>query len=101
MTDAQRTSDPMASELMRVTFQNLREITEDALQAACLKDLPGPVNWGDLRCVEVSYVVRDEGRPYFNVLIEEASPDASELQQFVLDAIARRGYMNVEVETAW
>ena len=45
----------------------------------------GPVNWGELRCVDVEMSLLD-GR--VTVTIEEASPSASELCRFVAKELA-------------
>ena len=35
------------------------------------------INWGDLSCVEASYIIDQNGCEYYQVLICEASPDAT------------------------
>ena len=56
----------------------------------------GPVNWGDLRCVDVEISLLDG-----QVTVEEASPSASELCRFVAKELARRGHDKIAVRTEW
>ena len=58
----------------------------------------GPVNWGDLRCVDVEISLLDG---YVTVTVEEASPSASELCRFVAKELARRGHDEIAVRTEW
>ncbi len=61
----------------------------------------GAVNCADLRCVEASECKSDEGREWLEVLIEEASPDCTELQSLVRDHLIERGFGEVTVRTEW
>ena len=56
----------------------------------------GPVNWGDLRCVDVEISLLDG---HVTVTVEEASPSASELCRFVAKELARRGHDEIAVRT--
>jgi hypothetical protein len=58
----------------------------------------GPVNWDDLRCVDVEISLLDE---HVTVTVGEASPGASELCRFVAKELARRGYDEIAVRTEW
>ncbi len=53
------------------------------------------INWGDLGVVEVT-----KSGDRFIVLVEEASPEAANLQRYVGDWLTEWGW-NVEVVTAW
>jgi hypothetical protein len=58
----------------------------------------GPVNWGDLRCVDVEISLLDG---HVTVTVEEASPSALELCRFVAKELARRGHDEIAVRTEW
>ena len=58
----------------------------------------GPVNWGDLRCVDVEISLLDG---QVTVTVEEASPSALELCRFVAKELARRGHDEIAVRTEW
>ena len=58
----------------------------------------GPVNWGDLRCVDVEISLLDG---HVTVTVEEASPSASELCRVVAKELARRGHDEIAVRTEW
>jgi hypothetical protein len=58
----------------------------------------GPVNWSDLRCIDVEMSLLD-GR--VTVTIEEASSGASEFCRFVAKELARRGHDAIAVRTEW
>ena len=80
---------------------------EKACRAACRKRkaMQDAVNWADLHVVSVEQVAqlyRGELQPgFFRVNIEEASPEAYELGQYVVDYLAKRGFPDVEVRTEW
>ena len=82
-------------------LQHLRRLTNEALHAAEAAGIADAVNWGDLSCVEAALVLTDEGRSYYRVMIEEASPDAYKLGVYVRDWLAKRGWTDVEVLTEW
>lgn len=79
---------------------DLDRLTDNACDAAnpTVRDA---VNWGDLGCVESSLVIPLDGEPHFQVLVEEASPDAAEFQEFVRKYLEARGFPNVTVLTEW
>ena len=58
----------------------------------------GPVNWGDLRCIDVEMSLLDG---HVTVTVEEASPSASELCRFVAKELERRGHDEIAVRTEW
>jgi hypothetical protein len=78
----------------------LDKLTEDACEAARGK-VDDSVNWGDLGCVEASIVVPLEGEPYYQVIIEEASPDACDFRLFISNYLEYRGFPNATVVTEW
>ena len=82
-------------------LQHLRRLANDALDAAEAAGIEDAVNWGDLSCVEAALVLTDEGRSYYRVMIEEASPDAYKLGVYVRDWLAKRGWTDVEGLTEW
>jgi len=49
---------------------------------------PGAINWGNLKCVGTRYCMDEIGKETYLVLIEEASPDNSDLQEFVKEQLA-------------
>jgi hypothetical protein len=61
-------------------------------------EIDGPVNWGDLRCVDVEMSLIDG---HVTVTIEEASPSALKLCRFVAQELARRGHDEIAVRTEW
>jgi hypothetical protein len=64
-----------------------------------LEDFSGEaINWGDLQCVEI--LGRDDSGAYV-ALIEEASPDSSEFQQWIENAMHERFSIDVSVKTEW
>ncbi len=80
----------------------LRETTNEILKIAIKEKekIGGDVNWGDLSCSEVQIIIRETGEELYRVIIEEASPIAAELQDYVGDELFQRGF-NVEVSTEW
>lgn len=85
----------------------IRDLVNAALCAAY--NLPddqrfalGAINWGDLDCVDVEHreSLLYPGEPVCVALVEEASPEATGLQQFVRQYLLEHG-LHIEVETAW
>ncbi len=87
---------------MRV-FPLLREATDTIIES--LKDKGAlfrdePVNWGNLRCTDVS-LIQDESGMRFLVKVEEASSDAVMFREYLADRIRRELLLDVEVRTEW
>ena len=83
-------------------LKKLRAVADDAIRGVKrgFNSLT-PVNWGDLSCRQAAWVVTDDGSAYAEVLIEEASPDATEFRETIRCELARRGYPGVQVVTEW
>ena len=64
-------------------------------------DINGPINWGDLGCATAERYQDEAGRIGFRVLIEEAAPEAHELQEYIACGLAEMGCLDVEVLTEW
>lgn len=80
----------------------LRKTADAALKAASKAiETRGPVNWADLHLYESAKVITERDGEYFMVRIEEASPDADELQRFVAKYLSEHGWQSVRVETEW
>jgi hypothetical protein len=63
------------------------------------KDIPGPINWGDLCCVEVGVTLTDSPIMW-TAVIEEASPDATDLAAHIHNELFRLGH-DVYVRCEW
>ena len=93
----------MDKRLLESIFQKVNEIIETANP----KDFPhDAINWGDLGCCEVGYVVSYDGfnhlNPYYSILIDEASPDAANFCEYIQDELEKAGYNAIfEVRTEW
>lgn len=85
----------------------LKRVVDEALKEARKRPddervRMGAINWGDLWCIDVEErksLLTDT--VFIAVVIEEASPDAQGLQQFVGDWLDQRGYKQVYVSTEW
>ena len=89
-----------------LTLAALRNEAEKVCRYAVRKrkTIGGAVNWADLFPVTVEHyeaLSGDEITEGYRVWIEEASPDAYELRQFVADQLAKHGFAGVEVRTEW
>ena len=82
--------------------KELYKLANEACDIACTKhDVGGAVNWADLRCVEATFCINQDGEESYRVLIEEADPSAPALHKFVFNYLNKNGFENVEVDTAW
>jgi len=64
------------------------------------------VNWGDLGVVEITLnreVYPEQGKVYYHVLIEEASPDSYEFIGYIVDTYYELyGYVeDIQIITEW
>ena len=59
-------------------------------------DDPGPVNWGDLKCFDV-----EQRGKVFIAKVDEASPDAHGLREYLERWLRIWGWEEVIVETEW
>ena len=84
-------------------LEDLKKVAQDACEEACdHTDIAGAVNWGDLSCRDAEYYVASVGLSTgYRVYIEEASPSASELRDFIFEYLGDRGYKEVEVILDW
>lgn len=64
-------------------------------------EVDGAINWGDLGCMDALHQENVHGESNYRVIIQEASPDAYHLQEYVAKTLAERGFINVEVDTEW
>jgi hypothetical protein len=102
MAAAMTTLEP-GSVLAKARLDQLRILSERACRWAYheRRKIDGPINWADLGPTIVEHYEDDEGSEGDRVWIEEAAPDAYELQAFVRAYLARRGFPGVEVRTEW
>lgn len=93
--------------LCRRMLRRLRELegrTDEILHAAREeRERPGgAVNWGaNVCCFQAEDWIAEDGSRGQRVWIQKASPDATELQEYVRKALAERGFLNIEVRTEW
>lgn len=59
-----------------------------------------PINWADLRCVDVEYVTGIYNS-LFRAIIEEADPNCPSLHVFISEHIKKLGYEDIEIVTEW
>ena len=69
------------------TAQRIRDLTNEAIAALQARSdkLDGAINWGDLACVDAWYFIDSFGFSGYRVLVEGASPDAVDLQEYIED----------------
>ena len=85
-----------------VTYlKQLQSATESILRSADKQAIGGPVNWADLHCVSAEYILDNYDDERYEVVIEEASPDARELTDHVNEQLGLFGYKNVFARTEW
>lgn len=58
------------------------------------------INWADLRCAEVQYIITEHDEHYM-AIIEEASPACPSLCTAVSARLKSAGFENVYVQTEW
>lgn len=85
--------------------ERLIEATNTILQKYRREKPDGwPVNWIWTECIYAERVTRhwkDGKQELWRVVIDNASPDASEFRDAILQALKDQGFSNLEVETIW
>jgi hypothetical protein len=66
------------------------------------KTIEGAINWGDLHCCDAVHCrsVHDDDE-WYEVLIEEVSPDAYKLGIEISARLAQQGFKDVRVRCEW
>ena len=59
------------------------------------------INWADFCCVSAEYYTNSEGQEGYRVYIEEANPVNTQVQFFIMDELAIKGFENIEVCFEW
>lgn len=88
---------------MELDLNVLKRSADKACEMA-FKDrhrIAGAINWGDLGCTLAERYQDHTGRIGFRVIIEEAAPDAHELQEYIAERLAEMGTPDVEIVTEW
>lgn len=89
-------------ELKEATDRIIEDVYDDRLAIHLDKVVcKDAVNWASLRCIEARESVNHKGERNFEVLIEEAAPDAYEFQQDVMRRLHDAGFHGIEVMTDW
>lgn len=85
--------------------ERLIEATNTILQKYKREKPDGwPVNWIWAECIYAERVTRHwKGgkQELWRVVIDNASPDASEFRDAILQALKDQGFSNLEIETLW
>lgn len=63
--------------------------------------IEGAINWGNLYCACVVACLNNDGETWNEVHINEASPAAYKLSQYVSGKLAEAGFPDVVVKTEW
>lgn len=93
---------PVIDEI-RARFQSIETAVNQALAKAKVTDgswRSEPINWADLKCAAVEYVIDSEDG-WYRATIEEAAPACPSLCAFVKKQIDAVGFGDVEVVTEW
>ena len=91
--------------LTRYEAVRLQDMVNSVLAEAyeARDQINGPVNWADLKCVDIESrvsLLSDAPAAIF-AMVEEASPSADEFCQWVASRLQERGYPDVSVESDW
>lgn len=89
---------------IRGRIKAIEEVVEAALVKASETDgswRTEEVNWGDLHCAGVEFVVDEFSDGRYVATIEEASPYCPSLCGFVANELNEAGFGDVEVRTEW
>lgn len=80
--------------------RKIRALVDNACSIAKNYGVGGAINWADLGCSHVATREGDDGSVVYRVYVEEASPEAVELKEFIEDHLETQGH-TVDVVTEW
>jgi len=85
---------------------DLKELERAAIKAcemaeAARESFDDPVNWGDFGVVTAEYYQDSDGCDGYRVNVEEASPEAYDVQLFIGEELASLGFEDIKVITEW
>ena len=89
------------TEPIKSQIKTIKEIADEILEThKNSTEKFGGVNYGDLGVVDVSYNLHLDGEEDYSVLIEECSPTAYELQEYMIECLKDKlgFYVNVVLE---
>lgn len=89
--------------MTKLTYlKELKAKGEEACEAALENSgvIGGAVNWGDLHCTGAEYFLQDDGYESYRIYVEEASPDAGDLINWLEEYMFNAGW-DCEVITEW
>ena len=92
----------MMTEPIKSQIKTIKEVADKILEEhKNSTEKFGGVNYGDLRVVDVSYNLHLDGEEDYSVLIEECSPTAYELQEYMIECLKDRLGFYVDVILEW
>ena len=90
------------TEPIKETLIKIKEVADEILEThKNSTEKFGGVNYGDLRVVDVSYNLHLDGEEDYSVLIEECSPTAYELQEYMIECLKDKLGFYVDVILEW
>ena len=87
----------MTLDQMKAKAAQIQRDIDMIIEGIDRKKIGGPVNWGDLSCVDVSVSLTDGS---WSATVEEAAPEASELAAYINTELQRLGH-DVWVRCEW
>lgn len=90
------------TETIKSQIKTIKEVADEILEThKNSTEKFGGVNYGDLRVVDVSYNLHLDGEEDYSVLIEECSPIAYELQEYMIKCLKDKLGFYVDVVLEW
>jgi hypothetical protein len=84
-------------------LRKLYDAANKACEAAFEKRtaIVGAINWGDLGCTDARSWTNHLGETGYSIIIEECSPDAYELAQFIQAELEKDGFKIIDIQLEW
>lgn len=78
-----------------------QSICNEAIEKAREAKIKDAVNWDDLKCNEVIFVINDKGDNFYQFIISEASPDCEDFKGFIQQYLIDKVDLYPEIVTEW
>lgn len=91
----------MELEAIRHRMAEIKRAVDEIVGEIEVGSINGAINWADLGCGDVEFVITEYHDGIYRAVIDEAAPGNTDLTTLVIRKLYLRGYHDVEVVCEW
>ena len=90
-------------EIILEKLNNLKILTDNVLLELIdkRKTIGGSAHWNDLVCEEAQFIITNEDKFKYRVIIRNADPTNGKFMHFIKEKLFEKGFYDVEVTVDW